>query len=85
MKLTELTIRPTRSYQGLGPDNPLKAVVKLSSEASTVECVLSEETMHRMLDLCAEEIAANARRNVDDFVAAVSAIDGPKSAALVEG
>ncbi|KZY05234.1 MULTISPECIES: hypothetical protein [unclassified Sulfitobacter] len=83
MKLTELTIRPARSYLALGPDNPLKAVVKLSSEESTVECVLSDETMRRMLDLCAEEIAANAQRNVSEFVAAVTAIEAGNSAALI--
>ena len=84
MKLTELRIAPTRSYDGFGPDNPLKAVVKLATDSSTIECVLSAETMRKMVDLCATEIAENARKNVDEFVSAVTAIEGNKSAALIE-
>lgn len=60
-------------------------MVKLNSDTSTVEAVLSEETMLKMLDLCAEEIAANAKRNVDAFAAAVTSIEGDKSAALLAG
>ncbi|MGB1215064.1 MAG: hypothetical protein ACPG4X_16980 [Pikeienuella sp.] len=83
MKLTSLIISPERSYSAIGEDNPLKAVVKLASKNSTVECVLSEETMHRLLDLCAEEIAVNAERRVQEFVSSVTAITGDKSAALI--
>jgi hypothetical protein len=83
MKLTSLIISPTNSYRGIGADNPLRAVVKLNSKDSTVECVLSDETMRRMIDLCADEIAQNARRNVDEFVNAVSAIDGDKAELLI--
>lgn len=83
MKLTELTIRPNNSWQPVDAKNPLRAVVKLNSDNSTVECVLSDETMRKMLDLCADEIAANAERNMRDFVAAVNAIDSDKSAALI--
>lgn len=83
MKLTELTIAPQRAWSPPSADNPLKAVVKLNSDNSTVECVLSDATMRKLLDLCADEVAANARANVDDFVAAVSAIDEQKSTALL--
>jgi hypothetical protein len=83
MKLTSLTIQPQTSWNPAGPNNPLRAVVKLNSDNSTVECVLSEDTMRKMLDLCAAEIAANAERNIRDFVAAVTAIDDGKSAALL--
>lgn len=84
MKLTSLTIAPTRTYSPLSADNPMKAVVKLAGETSTVECVLSDETMARLLDLCAAEIAANAERNVANFVAAVSQIESG-SVALIGG
>lgn len=84
MKLTELNIRPDRNWAPVSADNPLRAVVKLNNEKSAVECVLSESTMRRMLDLCAEEIAANAERNMRDFVEAVSALDTEKSRALLK-
>ncbi len=83
MKLTELRIAPENAYRSIGAQNRMKAVVKLDSDGATVEAVLSEDTMLRMLDLCAEEIAANAKRNVDEFVAAVSSIEGRQSTALL--
>ena len=85
MKVTELRIAPLYSWKAAGPDNPLRAVVKLNSKDSTVECVLSESAMYRMLDLCAEEIAENAKRQVDEFAQAVTAITGDKSHKLIEG
>lgn len=83
MKLTSLTIQPERAYSSLGHDNPLKAVVKLESEKSTVECVLSEDVMHKMLDLCADEIARNAADRVNEFRDAVTAIQGEKHTAMI--
>ena len=83
MKLTSLTIAPTNSWAGLSEKNPLRAVVKLDSENSSVECVLSDETMRRMLELCAQEIAANAEQNVREFVAAVTVIEAGKAAVLI--
>ena len=86
MKLTELKIRPTNTWQGIGADNPLKAVVKLESDDSTVETVLSHETMMKMLDLVASEIAINAKQNVDRFVEAVCAVEHDGAAVkLLEG
>ena len=75
MKLTELKIAPSRTWQGISADNPLKAVIKLQSDDSTVETVLSHETMMLMLDLVASEVAINAKQNVDRFVEAVSAAE----------
>jgi len=83
MKLTELTIAPTRKYRTIDDDNPLRAVVKLQSDHSTVECVLSDATMQLLLDICADEIAENAAANIQDFRAAVMAITGRKSTALI--
>ena len=83
MKLTSLTISPQSSWSSVGPENPLKAVVKLSSEKSTIECVLSEDAMQRMLSLCADEIAKQAEQRVAEFVSAVSAIEGDKAAVLI--
>ncbi len=85
MKLTSLIISPKHSWDKPGRENPLRAVVKLNSEQSTIECVLSEETVRKMLDLCADEIASDAKKNVDDFAQAVSAIDVDKSKALLAG
>ena len=83
MKMTELRVSPRSAYSPIGENNPLVATVKLQSEKTTVECVLSDETARKMLDLCAVEIAENSRKNVDDFVAAVSAIEGDKSKVLL--
>ena len=85
MKLTSLHIAPTNSWSEPSADNPLRAVVKLNSKDSTVECVLSDETMRKMLDLCADEIAQNARKNVEEFVSAVTAIDVGKADLMIEG
>ena len=83
MKITSLTIAPKMSYSKPSAGNPMRAVVKLDNENSSVECVLSDETMRRLLDLCADEIAANAKRNIDDFVSAVSAIENEKHTVLL--
>lgn len=83
MKLTSLTIAPQRSYSPVSDKNPLRAVVKLDNETSSVEVVLSDESMRRMLALVADEVAAAAVRNVGDFCAAVTAIDADKASALI--
>ena len=83
MKLTSLTIAPRNTWERVSAKNPLKAAVKLESENSSVEVVLSEESMRRMIDLVAVEIAENAKRNVDEFRAAVSAIEGNKAPTLL--
>jgi hypothetical protein len=85
MKLTELTIRPQDSWSPVSDKNPLRAVVKIGTDKSVVECVLGDDTMRRLLDLCAMEIARSAERNIRDFVAAVTEIEGAKSAALIGG
>lgn len=83
MKLTELTIAPEHRWSPVGAENPLKAVVKVGSDRSNVECVLSDEAMHRILDVCAAEIAAGAEAGVREFVASVRTFEGPKSSALI--
>jgi len=85
MKMTSLVISPKNSWESVGPKNPLRAVVKLSSKQSTIECVLSDESMRKMLDLCAQEIADQSAARVGEFVAAVSAIDAEKSNIMIEG
>ena len=85
MKLTELNIKPTHTWQGISAENPLKAVIKLQSDDSTVETVLSHETMMKMLDLVASEIATNAKQNVDRFVEAVCAVDHDSAATTLIG
>lgn len=85
MKLTSLTISPSRNWEAPGEKNPLKAVVKLATEQSTIECVLSEESMHRMIEVCADEIAKQAQARVGEFVSAVTQIDAGKSDLMIEG
>ena len=85
MKLTSLTIAPSISYAPVSAKNPLRAVVRLDSDNSTVECVLSEESMRKMLDLCAAEIAEQAKAQVEQFAAAVTAIEGNAGVALIGG
>ena len=85
MQLTKLTIARRFDWKAPGPDNPLEASVKISDNKSTVECVLSEDSMRKMLDLCAEEIAKAANERVSEFVAAVSQIEGDKAATMIEG
>ena len=82
MKLTSLIIQHSNPYSSSIEGNPMKAVVKLASEHSTVETVLSDETMRRVLDLVAGEIAENTKRNVADFVDAVSQIESGAAALI---
>ena len=85
MKLTSLTIARQNPWVPTSDQNPLRAVVKLEGKESTVECVLSDESMRLMLDLCSAEVVANAERNVREFCAAVTAIDADKSAVMIGG
>jgi hypothetical protein len=83
MKLTSLEIKRLRTWEGASESNPLRAVVKLESEKSTVECVLSDESMARVLDLCAEEIAKAAQDRVAEFVADVTALSAGRESVLI--
>ena len=83
LKVTELKIAPKNSWEVPGIKNPLVASIKLRSETSTIECVLSEDAMRRMIDLCADEIAASAEARVREFVQSVNAIEGRKDHALL--
>ena len=82
MKITSLIISPVRSYSDLGPKNPLRAVVKLSDEKSTVETVIPDEMMQPLLDMVSGIVAEAAKKNVAEFVGAVSAIEAPDATAL---
>ena len=84
MKLTKLVIAPRYAYRAIQEDNPLQAVVQLDDDKSTVECVLDEDTMIRILDLCAEEIANAAAERVAEFRNTVLAIDHGKVTALLD-
>lgn len=83
MKLKELKIAPRNQYCELSSDNPLIAAVKLKTEYTVVECVLSDDVMRKMLDLCAAEIARSAQERVNEFVAAVTTLEGDKAPALL--
>ena len=77
MQMTSLIIAPERSYRSPGPDNPMRAVVKLATDNSVVECVLSEETMRKLVDLCAVEIARDAAKKMIEFCHQVATLDVP--------
>ena len=83
MQMTSLIIAPERSYQPPGPDNPMRAVVKLASDTSVVECVLSEETMRRLVDLCAVEIARESAAKMAEFCQQVATLDAAAGPALI--
>lgn len=83
LRMTELKIAPRLPFESVSETNPLRAVVKLNGENSSVECVLDEGTMIKILDLCADEIANAAAARVAEFRNTVLAIDGEKSTALL--
>lgn len=83
MKITELKISPSRTWQPVGGDNPLVAVVKLASEKSVIECVLSDDAMRKMVELCADEIASAAKARMDEFAREVLALDAGKSSLML--
>jgi len=78
MRLTELKIAPTRSWDRPSDENPLICTVKLSSEKATVETVLHPDQVQQVLSLVQNIVAEAAQRNVADFVSQVTAIEGPK-------
>lgn len=78
MRLTELKIAPTHSWDRPSDENPLICTVKLSSEKATVETVLHPDQVQQVLSLVQSIVAEAAQRNVADFVSQVTAIEGPK-------
>lgn len=77
MKLTELKIGPKHSWASPSPENPIICTVKLSSEHATVETVLSEDQVQKVLALVQGIVAEAAKRNVADFVAQAQMIETP--------
>lgn len=77
MQMTSLIIAPEHSYRDPGPDNPMRCVVKLKSDRTTVECVLSDETMQTMVNLVANEVARNSAANMAEFCQQVATLDVP--------
>lgn len=78
MKLTQLTIGPKHAWNIASKENPVICTVKLSSENATVETVLNDEQIQRVLDLVQNIVAEAARKNVAEFVASVRQIEAPK-------
>lgn len=78
MKLTELKIGPQHAWKAQGIENPVICTVKLSSETATVETILTNDQIQRVLDLVQHIVAEAARKNVADFVASVRQIEGPE-------
>lgn len=78
MQLTELTIKARHSWEEVGESNPLICTVKLSSEKARVETALSDADAQKMLDLIQGIVADAAKRNIDEFCAAVSQVEAQK-------
>lgn len=78
MRLTELKIGPQHGWKAAGLDNPVICTVKLSSETATVETILTDDQIQRVLDLVQHIVAEAARKNVADFVASLRQIEAPK-------
>ena len=72
MKVTSINIEPPNQWREITAENPLKATVKLSSKNTTVETTLDDADMNELLALVEHIIARAAKRNVEQFVAAVS-------------
>jgi len=80
MKLTRLMIAPRSDWD---KNSPIICTVKLSSEAATVETVLSDDQAQQVLALVQGIVAEAAARNVADFVAHVSALQASASVAAL--
>ena len=72
MKISEINIAPENIWQELSAANPLRASVKLLSDKTTVETLLNDDDMEELLTLVEHIVARAAKRNVEQFVAAVS-------------
>ena len=72
MKVSEINIAPVNQWRELSEENPLRASVKLLSDKTTVETVLDNDDMEELLELVEHIVARAAKRNVEQFVAAVS-------------
>ena len=72
MKISEINIAPKHKWQEVSEENQLRASVKLMSDKTTVETVLDNEDMEELLALVEHIVARAAKRNVEQFVAAVS-------------
>ena len=72
MKISEINIAPVNQWRELSEENPLRASVKLLSDETTVETVLDNDDMEELLALVEHIVARAAKRNVEQFVAAVS-------------
>lgn len=69
MKLTSLRIEPKLSYADVSPSNPMMCKVKIQSENSLVETIVSDELCKQILDLVSGAIAVEAEREMQRFVA----------------
>lgn len=83
LKMTSLTIAPRTSWSPVGPENPLRATVKVQDEKSAIEVVLNDDTMRKMLDLVAIEVAEAAQQRMQEFVQHVTALEGSAGPALI--
>jgi len=83
MKITSLIIQPTHTWKSESEENPMRAVVKLASEKSVIECVLDDNTMRKMVALCADEIAKSAQARMNEFAASVATMEGDKASLML--
>lgn len=71
-KLKELRIRRLSSYQD--ETEPLEAAVKFDGQYGSTELRLNERLSQKILELCADEIAASAAEIADNLKADARAI-----------
>ncbi len=72
MKISKIEIGPVNKWREISEENPLRASVSLLSDKTTVETVLDNDDMEELLALVEHIVARAAKRNVEQFVAAVS-------------
>ena len=80
--LTELKIAPKHTWKDVSPENPLRCTVSLRSKETTVETVLGNDDMRKILDLVSVVVAEAAIRNTNAFCDAALGVDAIAATAI---
>ena len=80
MKITKLVIGPRANWD---PKSETICTIQLASEKATVETVLSDDDLNRVLDLVQSIVADAAERNVAEFVNAIRQVEADKQTILI--
>lgn len=84
MRITKLTIEPTKNWAAPGPTNPMRCVVKIDSDKTCVETILADAQVQQILDLIVGIVATAAEKNVSDFVSLARSVDASNLALIAE-